>query len=121
MNKISEYMEAHLQNVELAPGGACATVEFTPDFPGFGGHFEGNPVVPGVCLMEAALVLLARLIGGTPALKEVRQVKFFRPLVPGDAVKMELAWQEEERLAKFSAAHASDAGKVAKFNFEVAP
>ena len=37
-----------------------AELRFDPEFPGFAGHFEGNPLVPGVCLIQAAELLAER-------------------------------------------------------------
>ena len=59
--------------------------------PFFGGHFPGNPVMPGVLQLEAmaqtAGILLLRLSGGQsrPALfLSADKVKFRKPVRPGD-------------------------------------
>ena len=62
-----------------------ATITFDKEFPGFAGHFPGNPIVPGIC--EITLVeLLAKLATGNDALrtKKITHVKFRTPLLPGD-------------------------------------
>ena len=62
-----------------------ATITFDKEFPGFAGHFPGNPIVPGIC--EITLVeLLAKLATGNDALrtKTITHVKFRTPLFPGD-------------------------------------
>ena len=62
-----------------------ATITFDKDFPGFAGHFPGNPIVPGIC--EISLVeLLAKLATGDDSLrtKQITHVKFRSPLLPGD-------------------------------------
>ena len=39
------------------------TITFDPAFVGFEGHFEGNPVVPGVCLIELVRVHAETVLG----------------------------------------------------------
>ena len=62
---------------------------FDPDFPGFQGHFPGNPILPGACLLEAAIQLLSCGVGKNLALAEVERLKFFSPVKPGDEVKLD--------------------------------
>lgn len=38
-------------------------IAFDPAFAGFEGHFEGNPVVPGVCLIELVRVHAETVLG----------------------------------------------------------
>ena len=59
-----------------------AELRFDPEFPGFAGHFEGNPLVPGVCLIQAAELLAERALQKPVAIRSIGQVKFFRPLLP---------------------------------------
>lgn len=64
------------------------TLTFTiaEDHPCLPGHFPGRPVVPGVVLLEQ---VLARIGEGHGALRMPR-VKFARPLLPGQAARVEL-------------------------------
>ena len=66
------------------------------DEPVFTGHFPGNPLLPGVYMIEA----LAQLGGTTilrpgdsarkvPYLAAIDKAKFKRPVVPGDRLDME--------------------------------
>jgi beta-hydroxyacyl-ACP dehydratase FabZ len=67
--------------------------------PHFEGHFPGNPVMPGVLIIEAlaqaGALLAARLTGFDPA-KQImyfmgmEAVKFRRPVVPGDVLQLEV-------------------------------
>lgn len=98
------------------------TYRFGADFAGFAGHFPGNPVVPGVCLLEAARQLAAEAVGGTLVLTAVRQVKFYRPLLPGDGIAMELTCKPGGSAGKFfvtgQAVLAGGGAAVAKFQWE---
>jgi beta-hydroxyacyl-ACP dehydratase FabZ len=68
----------------------------TANEPVFAGHFPGNPVLPGIYMIEA----LAQLGGTTilqpgdlarkiPYLAGVDKAKFRRPVIPGDRLDME--------------------------------
>ncbi len=59
------------------------------DHPALPGHFPGNPVVPGVLLLEKAISFLEATYGPQPALR-LPQVKFLRPLLPGQDAVLEL-------------------------------
>lgn len=63
----------------------------------FKGHFPGDPVMPGVLMVESmaqtAAVLVAKSIGAKPGEKGVlfttiNNAKFRKPVVPGDRLEM---------------------------------
>ena len=60
------------------------------DHPALPGHFPGNPVVPGVLLLDHVLSLLEATHGPLPGLR-LPQVKFLQPLLPGQEASVELA------------------------------
>ena len=62
--------------------------------PCYDGHFPGNPVVPGVLLLELVVEALGR---GPPRL--VTSVKFHRALAPGES--FELQWKPLESGTSF--------------------
>jgi beta-hydroxyacyl-ACP dehydratase FabZ len=70
-------------------------VTFNEEF--FQGHFPGNPVMPGVLIVEAmAQVAAIGLLGVVPDhekkllyLSAVDRCKFRRPVVPGDQLRIE--------------------------------
>ena len=63
------------------------------DHPALAGHFPGRPVVPGVVLLEHVLRAIEAQ-GGDGAALRLPQVKFARPLLPGENATVSL-----ERLA----------------------
>ncbi len=52
--------------------------------PCFAGHFAGEPVLPGVAHLAVALEACRLLNPGLPALVALQDVRFMRPLLPGD-------------------------------------
>lgn len=64
-----------------------AEAVFPPDFPAFRGHFPGRPVLPGICLAQAAVVLAEELCGGPLVLREIVSAKFLSIVEPDRRVQ----------------------------------
>lgn len=58
------------------------------DHPALPGHFPGAPIVPGVVLLEHVLAAIDP--DGTTGSLRLPQVKFLRPLLPGEPARVEL-------------------------------
>ena len=71
-----------LRNNLYHTAGDGFTVRFHAQHPVFGGHFPGNPIVPGACLVQIAEELLADHLGKTVVFTAVRNLKFRRPVTP---------------------------------------
>jgi len=59
--------------------------------PNLRGHFPGNPLMPGVLLVEAMVQTAGLLLpeGSTAVLAQIKEARFRRPVVPGDRVRIE--------------------------------
>lgn len=54
------------------------------DHPAFVGHFPGHPIVPGVVLLDHAVLLAGQHLGLQCGAWQVTQAKFLSPCGPGD-------------------------------------
>jgi 3-hydroxymyristoyl/3-hydroxydecanoyl-(acyl carrier protein) dehydratase len=70
--------------------------------PALPGHFPGRPVVPGVVLLDRVAAALARWRGAR--LAGLPQVKFLRPLLPGQTAELWLG--DDGKSIRFRIAHA---------------
>jgi 3-hydroxymyristoyl/3-hydroxydecanoyl-(acyl carrier protein) dehydratase len=60
-----------------------------PSHPSLPGHFPGDPIVPGVVLLDRVVEAVERVHGPLPRLR-LPQVKFLQPLRPGEGARIEL-------------------------------
>jgi 3-hydroxyacyl-[acyl-carrier-protein] dehydratase len=59
------------------------------DHPSLPGHFPGQPIVPGVVLLDRVIEAIEAGHGPLPPLR-LPQVKFLKPLLPDEAASVEL-------------------------------
>ena len=59
-----------------------ATLTFAADHPALAGHFPGNPVLPGVVLLDQALATIERARGLPLRTWRLASVKFLQPVKP---------------------------------------
>jgi 3-hydroxyacyl-[acyl-carrier-protein] dehydratase len=94
----------------------------TANEPQFMGHFPGNPIMPGVLLIEAmaqtAGAICARKIGGDTSLvyfMTIDNARFRKPVVPGDRVEFHVTKQKQRgNIWKFHCDAMVDGQKVAE-------
>lgn len=60
------------------------------DHPAYAGHFPGQPILPGVVLLDAALHALASQQGGAEkgGAVQLNAAKFLSPVRPGEALTL---------------------------------
>lgn len=59
-----------------------ATLQINPEHPIFSGHFPGQPVVPGVCMLQMVTELAGAMVGRPLALRNGQDIKFLRVIDP---------------------------------------
>lgn len=90
MSNIVKALKQRLQVHEPTTSDVISgSLVFDSNFPAFQGHFPGNPILPGACLIEAAIQLLSHGVSKNLVLAEVERVKFFSPVNPGDEVRLD--------------------------------
>lgn len=87
MNKLAQEIEQSMLGLrESSQEGGEARFLFPPEFIGFKGHFPERPVLPGVCKIQATLLILKIWRKKKVTLKEIVLAKFFSPVVCGQEV-----------------------------------
>jgi 3-hydroxyacyl-[acyl-carrier-protein] dehydratase len=61
------------------------------DHPALAGHFPGHPIVPGVVLLDHAVLMAQAHTTGPASGWQVSQAKFLSPCRPGDALVFRLS------------------------------
>lgn len=57
------------------------------DHPAFAGHFPGRPIVPGVVLLDRAILIAAGLLNHPATQLRLGNAKFLSPVGPGEALR----------------------------------
>jgi 3-hydroxymyristoyl/3-hydroxydecanoyl-(acyl carrier protein) dehydratase len=89
---------------------------FPASFKGFKGHFPDNPILPGVCLVQTALVLAEESTRRSYRLQGIRNAKFMASVAPGQAVQVEGSLQDGTLRASIS----SGETRIATLKLQVA-
>jgi 3-hydroxyacyl-[acyl-carrier-protein] dehydratase len=93
----------------------------TANEPQFLGHFPGNPVFPGVLLIEGmaqtagAICILSKNIVGRPQVvyfMTIDKAKFRKPVVPGDTIEYHVTKLNQRRTMWWFRAEAKVAGQL---------
>jgi 3-hydroxyacyl-[acyl-carrier-protein] dehydratase len=92
--------------------------------PFFEGHFPGNPIMPGVLIVEAMaqvaglLAFASGVQGDTVYFMSIEKAKFRKPVVPGDQLRLEITrTQQRGNVWKFTGVATVDGKLVAEADF----
>ncbi len=96
----------------------------TVNEPFFQGHFPGNPIMPGVLIVEAMAQIAGVLAFGSGVqgnavyFMSIEKAKFRKPVVPGDQLRMEIkVTQQRGNVWKFSGTATVDDKVVSESEF----
>jgi 3-hydroxymyristoyl/3-hydroxydecanoyl-(acyl carrier protein) dehydratase len=74
------------------------TLDIPADHAAFAGHFPGNPIVPGVVLLDEALYSIAGACGVAPAKCTILAAKFLSAAHPGEPLQLAFEPGSSEQL-----------------------
>ena len=105
----------------LVPGESCTAYKnVCINEPYFAGHFPGNPIMPGVLIIEAlaqtgacAILSLDEYKGKNALFGGVDNLRFKKPVLPGDVLKLEVKIIKRKGPIGVGEAIATVDGKVA--------
>ncbi len=111
--------------VDLKPGESALGVKnVTINEPFFQGHFPGQPIMPGVLVIEAmaqvagVMAFRSGVEGKSVFFMSIDNAKFRRPIVPGDQIMMEIkVLKQRGNVWKFSGTATVDGKLVAETEF----
>jgi 3-hydroxymyristoyl/3-hydroxydecanoyl-(acyl carrier protein) dehydratase len=75
-----------------------ATLEIPADHAAFAGHFPGNPIVPGVVLLDETLHAISSARGVAPSQVTIDSAKFLSAVHPGELLQLAFEPEKDERL-----------------------
>jgi len=81
MSRLRKEIKSSMQAIERASEfKTCARFNFGEKFIGFKGHFPNKPILPGVCKIQAALLILEERKHKNVRLAGIILAKFFAPV-----------------------------------------
>ena len=84
----SDLQALYARHLETA-GGAFRWI-VPQDHPACEGHFPGNPIVPGVVLLDQAVLFAEQWLGRSGAVWRIENAKFLGPVGPGASLEFSL-------------------------------
>lgn len=91
---LNDFFECRIAHAE--DGKLSGRIQFNPGHPIFKGHFPGQPVVPGVCTMAVAKMVMEQQLEKKLRLVSAGNVKFLRLLMPQDEPEFILNYEQKE-------------------------
>lgn len=65
-------------------------IKISENHPSFAGHFPGQPILPGVLLLDRVMSLAEKQLQFEISKYSIKNAKFLSAVLPGDALKLEL-------------------------------
>lgn len=88
----------HIIHLNNAHNAITAGLQLNTAHPIFQGHFPGQPVVPGACMLQMVKEVLTEALPGGHQLKKAANLKFIAPVDPNmvDELELQLTFKTTE-------------------------
>ncbi len=80
----------HITELETADNTVKVMLELNTAHSIFEGHFPGQPVVPGVCMMQMVKEITEQVLGKETRLVKADQMKFLALLIPAESKTLQM-------------------------------
>lgn len=81
-----------LDEITETENGFEAVLQTSPEHLIYSAHFPGNPITPGVCIIQIANELLEKQLGKRLYLNIIKNVKFLSVIIPAEGKKIKYAF-----------------------------
>jgi len=88
MSVINKEITENLSNwFKKNDGTVVGSISFPDSFSGFDGHFINKPLLPGICKIITAMIILNKFKTRNFTIKRIKQAKFLAPVLPNEELK----------------------------------
>lgn len=108
-----------IERQQTQPQSLSLTLHLDPELFWFQGHFDVQPLLPGVAQLDWVMHYATTLLAPDYRFHSIQNVKFQAPLLPETTVTLRLTWQAEKQILTFSyerhdgeARHTASSGKI---------
>lgn len=84
-----------IEYIQREPNSVSCRIVFNDQHDIFKGHFPGQPVVPGVCMMQMVKELLEAQTDSNLWMRDAGQVKFLQLITPDVHPMINISWKED--------------------------
>lgn len=103
-----------IEYIQREPNSVSCKIVFNSQHDIFKGHFPGQPVVPGVCMMEMVKELLEAQTDQPLWLRNANMVKFLQLITPDVQPLINISWQQSANGYNVNALFRNDASDLFK-------
>jgi 3-hydroxyacyl-[acyl-carrier-protein] dehydratase len=105
-----------IEYLQRDPNSVSCRVAFNTQHDIFKGHFPGQPVVPGVCMMEMVKELLEQQTDQRLWMRNAGQVKFLQMITPDVQPMVEISWKQTGKNFNVNASIKNNASDLFKLS-----